>query len=188
MLGSGASLPAWSSTWPAARDKIDRAFGFLGKGRCLSVFCRNSRRNRFAPGHIAEALPGQRRRSDSQAGHGSPKTGPRGGLLWASRSKRECPFCAQYSKSQKPLSFPLTLHEPWNPDVERIARDRQTVSVWLSASPIPDNESPTTSPRQRVRDNESGTRSLDRPLAWSSRRGSPKLGSPKIATKQVGCP
>jgi len=42
--------------------------------------------------------------------------------------------------THQPLSFRITLHEPWNGDVELLTRDRQSVSVWLSASPIIDPE------------------------------------------------
>jgi hypothetical protein len=38
----------------------------------------------------------------------------------------------------------MTLQEPWNGDVELQTRERQTVSVWLSASPILDKESGST--------------------------------------------
>lgn len=40
----------------------------------------------------------------------------------------------------QPLSFRMTLNERWNGDVEILTRDRQPVSVWLSASPIFDPE------------------------------------------------
>jgi len=44
-----------------------------------------------------------------------------------------------------PLSFRITLHASWNGDVDILTRDRQTVSVWLSASPILDAQQGWTS-------------------------------------------
>jgi len=88
---------------------------------------------------------------------------------WPSREmlgmqiEKGMPILRAVSKSQKPLSFRMTLHEPWNGDVELLTRERQTVSVWLSASPILDGESGSTIGVVIV------------------------LGSPKIATQQAAC-
>jgi PAS domain S-box-containing protein len=66
---------------------------------------------------------------------------------WSSREllglqiEKGMPILRATSKSQKPLSFRMTLDEPWNGDVEILNRERQTVAVWLSASPIADMES-----------------------------------------------
>jgi PAS domain S-box-containing protein len=50
------------------------------------------------------------------------------------------PVLSAVSKSHRPLSFRITLQEPWHGDVELMTRDRRTVAVWLSASPILDQE------------------------------------------------
>jgi PAS domain S-box-containing protein len=69
---------------------------------------------------------------------------------WPSREmlglqiEKGMPILRAASKSQKPLSFRMTLQEPWNGDVELQTRERQIVSVWLSASPILDKESGST--------------------------------------------
>jgi len=69
---------------------------------------------------------------------------------WPSREmlglqiEKGMPILRAVSKSLMPLSFRMTLHEPWNGDVELLTRERQTVAVWLSASPIFDNESGST--------------------------------------------
>ena len=55
------------------------------------------------------------------------------------------PILRAVSKSGKPLSFRMTLLEPWHGDVELMTRDRRTVAVWLSASPIVDGETGYTS-------------------------------------------
>jgi PAS domain S-box-containing protein len=89
---------------------------------------------------------------------------------WPSREmlglqiEKGMPILRAVSKSQKPLSFRMTLHEPWNGDVELLTRERQTVAVWLSASPILDSESGSTIGVVIV------------------------LGSPKIASKQATKP
>ena len=51
------------------------------------------------------------------------------------------PILRAVSKTGKPLSFRMTLLESWHGDVELMTRGRQTVAVWLSASPIVDAES-----------------------------------------------
>ena len=67
-------------------------------------------------------------------------------ICWPSREllgqqiEKGMPILSAVSKSKKPLSFRFTLHEPWNGDVELLTRDRQTVAVWLSASPTLDQE------------------------------------------------
>ncbi len=50
------------------------------------------------------------------------------------------PILKAVAKNHKPLSFRMTLMEPWHGDVELMTRERQTISVWLSASPILDQE------------------------------------------------
>jgi hypothetical protein len=50
------------------------------------------------------------------------------------------PILRATSASHKPLSFRMALQENWNGDVEVLNRERQTVSTWLSASPIVDKE------------------------------------------------
>jgi len=50
------------------------------------------------------------------------------------------PLLRAVSKSGKALSFRMTLLEPWHGDVALLTRDRRTVAVWLSASPIADPE------------------------------------------------
>ena len=90
-------------------------------------------------------------------------------ICWPSREmlglqiEKGMPILRAASKSQKPLSFRMTLQEPWNGDVELMTRERQTVSVWLSASPILDKESRSTIGVVIV------------------------LGSPKIAAKRAAC-
>jgi PAS domain S-box-containing protein len=90
-------------------------------------------------------------------------------LSWPSRQmlglqiEKGMPILRAISKSEKPLSFRMTLHEPWNGDVELMTRERQTVSVWLSASPILEKESGSTIGVVIV------------------------LGSSKIAIKQAAC-
>ncbi len=54
------------------------------------------------------------------------------------------PILRSSSASLKPLSFRNALDEVWNGDVELVKRDRQTLSVWLSASPIIDKETGST--------------------------------------------
>jgi PAS domain S-box-containing protein len=87
---------------------------------------------------------------------------------WPSREmlgvqiEKGMPILDAVSKSHKPLSFETALQEPWNGDVDLQTRERQTVSVWLSASPILDQESGITNGVVIV------------------------LGSPKIATQQAG--
>ena len=67
-------------------------------------------------------------------------------ICWPSREllgkqiEKGMPILSAVSKSRKPLSFRITLNEPWNGDVELLTRDRQTVAVWLSASPTLDLE------------------------------------------------
>jgi PAS domain S-box-containing protein len=66
---------------------------------------------------------------------------------WPSRQmlglqiEKGLPILRAVSKSEKPLSFRMTLQERWNGDVDVLTRDRATASVWLSASPILDQES-----------------------------------------------
>jgi PAS domain S-box-containing protein len=50
------------------------------------------------------------------------------------------PILRAVSKGSKPLSFRITLQEPWHGDVELLTRERHQVAVWLSASPILDQE------------------------------------------------
>jgi PAS domain S-box-containing protein len=50
------------------------------------------------------------------------------------------PILRAISSQGKPLNFRSTLDETWNGDVDILTRDRQTVSVWLSASPILDRQ------------------------------------------------
>jgi PAS domain S-box-containing protein len=50
------------------------------------------------------------------------------------------PILRASTSKGKPLSFRGTLEETWNGDVDILRRDRKTVSVWLSASPILDQE------------------------------------------------
>jgi PAS domain S-box-containing protein len=50
------------------------------------------------------------------------------------------PILRASTRQGKPLSFRITLEQTWNGDVDILTRDRQTVSVWLSASPILDQE------------------------------------------------
>jgi len=65
---------------------------------------------------------------------------------WLSRDllgqqiEKRMPVLRAASKSDQPMSFRITLQEPWHGDVDILTRDRQTVSVWLSASPILDLE------------------------------------------------
>jgi PAS domain S-box-containing protein len=51
------------------------------------------------------------------------------------------PILRYNSTNQGTPSFRMALREPWNGDVELLNRERQTVSTWLSASPIVDRES-----------------------------------------------
>jgi PAS domain S-box-containing protein len=50
------------------------------------------------------------------------------------------PILRASTSKGKPLSFRITLEQTWNGDVDILTRDRQTTSVWLSASPILDQE------------------------------------------------
>jgi PAS domain S-box-containing protein len=50
------------------------------------------------------------------------------------------PILRASSRQGGPLSFRITLDATWNGDVDILTRDRQTVSVWLSASPILDQQ------------------------------------------------
>jgi PAS domain S-box-containing protein len=50
------------------------------------------------------------------------------------------PILRSVSKTNQPLSFRMTLLEPWHGDVELMTRERRTVAVWLSASPIVEPE------------------------------------------------
>jgi PAS domain S-box-containing protein len=61
--------------------------------------------------------------------------------LMGRQFEKGMPILKAVSKSGKPLSFRMTLLEPWHGDVELLTRERQTVAVWLSASPIVDPES-----------------------------------------------
>jgi PAS domain S-box-containing protein len=70
------------------------------------------------------------------------------------------PIIRASSKSNAAPTFRMALHESWNGDVEFLTRQRQTVAVWLSASPIFDPESGYTNgvvlvlPSPRVRKEE----------------------------------
>jgi len=54
------------------------------------------------------------------------------------------PILSAISVSRKPLSFRMALEEPWNGDVKIVNRHGQSLSVWLSASPIVDQKSGST--------------------------------------------
>jgi PAS domain S-box-containing protein len=60
--------------------------------------------------------------------------------LMGQQFEKGMPILRAVSKTGKPLSFRMTLLEPWHGDVELMTRERQTVAVWLSASPIVDQE------------------------------------------------
>src|SRR5262249_34666423 len=50
------------------------------------------------------------------------------------------PILRVVSGSRAPPSFRMALHQPWNGNVELVARNHEILSVWLSASPILDRE------------------------------------------------
>ena len=83
--------------------------------------------------------------------------------LLGQQVEKRMPILRAASKSDKPMSFRITLQEPWNGDVDILTRDGQAVSVWLSASPILDLENGYTkgvvivlgSPRIAEKDNPS---------------------------------
>lgn len=60
--------------------------------------------------------------------------------LLGQQFEKGMPILRAVSKSGKPLSFRMTLLEAWHGDVEMMTRERQTVAVWLSATPIVDQE------------------------------------------------
>jgi len=65
--------------------------------------------------------------------------------LLGQQFEKGMPILRAVSKTGKPLSFRMTLLEAWHGDVELMTRDRRTVAVWLSASPIVDGETGYTS-------------------------------------------
>lgn len=65
--------------------------------------------------------------------------------LQGQQFEKGMPILKAVSKSGKPLSFRMTLLEPWHGDVELLTRERKAVAVWLSASPIVDSETGYTS-------------------------------------------
>ena len=54
--------------------------------------------------------------------------------------EKSMPILRAVSRSGKSLSFRMALDEPWNGDVDILNAARETITVWLSASPIIEKE------------------------------------------------
>jgi len=67
-------------------------------------------------------------------------TGWQSADLLGQQFEKGMPILRAVGRDRKPLSFRMTLLEPWHGDVELMDRERRTVAVWLSASPIHDPE------------------------------------------------